>query len=297
MIYLKKIILLSEDEEAGHFNRFRPTYYTSIYPFKIFPAKGLRSVDFSDITIFCGSNGSGKSTLLNIIAEKLKLKREADFNRTELYEEYVEDTEIHIDVANQFKDGNAYARSRIITSDDVFNHVLDVRRRNAEIDVKREVLLQQRSELFDDNNMPRHIDFSNTKSVDAYKRFHDYTRLSLSNTVRRYGIPTERTYSNGENGYRYFTGAIQPGGLYLLDEPENSLSVVLQVELADYIMGMARFYDCQFIISTHSPFFLAMPYAKIYDLDCYPVQVRKWTEIPSVRAYHDFFKEHEDEFV
>lgn len=107
----------------------------------------------------------------------------------------------------------------------------------------------------------------------------------------------ERTYSNGENGFKYFTDAIQPGGLYLLDEPENSLSSEMQLELVRFIHGMARFYDCQFIMSTHSPFILSLPFAKIYNMDELPVKTCKWTELPNVRMYYDFFKDHEDEFA
>lgn len=59
---------------------------------------------------------------------------------------------------------------------------------------------------------------------------------------------------------------------------------------------MARFYDCQFIISTHSPFILSIPFARIYDMDSVPVTTSKWTDLPNVRIYHDFFKDHEDEF-
>ena len=40
--------------------------------------------------------------------------------------------------------------------------------------------------------------------------------------------------------------------LYLLDEPENSLSAELQLDLLKFIENSARFYNCQFIISTHS---------------------------------------------
>ena len=58
------------------------TCYDSYYPFLFFPLyKKLSEVNFSDITILCGSNGSGKSTLLNVIAEKLGLKREAPYNK------------------------------------------------------------------------------------------------------------------------------------------------------------------------------------------------------------------------
>ncbi len=84
--------------------------------------------------------------------------------------------------------------------------------------------------------------------------------------------------------------------LYLLDEPENSLSAKLQNELRQFIEDSARFYRCQFVISTHSPFLLSMKGARIYDLDSRPVAVRKWTELEAVRIYREFFKAHEREF-
>ena len=105
-----------------------------------------------------------------------------------------------------------------------------------------------------------------------------------------------RTYSNGENAFKMFTDRIEENAVYLLDEPENSLSPARQMELAQYIEDAARFFGCQFIISTHSPFVLSMRGAKIYDLDSDPVDVRRWTELPNVRAYYDFFKRHERAF-
>ena len=102
--------------------------------------------------------------------------------------------------------------------------------------------------------------------------------------------------SNGENAYGYFAEKIRGNALYLLDEPENSLSARRQVELASFLVDSARFYGCQFIISTHSPFLLAMKGARIYDLDDSPVSVKKWTELSNVRLYRDFFEEHRDEF-
>ena len=94
----------------------------------------------------------------------------------------------------------------------------------------------------------------------------------------------------------YFQDNIKENALYLLDEPENSLSPEKQLELLKYIEDSARFYECQFVIATHSPFLLAMKGAKIYDLDEEPVDVKRWTELANVRTYYDFFIKHNDEF-
>lgn len=80
------------------------------------------------------------------------------------------------------------------------------------------------------------------------------------------------------------------------DEPENSLSVERQLELVKFIEVSVRFFGCQFIIATHSPFLLSMKNAKIYNLDESPMRVSEWTTLPNVRTYYDFFKSHEGEF-
>lgn len=105
-----------------------------------------------------------------------------------------------------------------------------------------------------------------------------------------------REYSNGESAYRYFTEKIGENALYLLDEPENSLSPERQLELMQLIEDSSRFFGCQFIISTHSPFLLSLRGAKIYDLDENPPKVKRWTELKNVRIYYEFFKNHADKF-
>ena len=70
----------------------------------------------------------------------------------------------------------------------------------------------------------------------------------------------------------------------------------MQRELAQFLLESVRFYNCQLVISTHSPFLLAIKGAKIYDLDAYPAQVCRWTELEAVCTYYDFFCEHDKEF-
>ena len=104
-------------------------------------------------------------------------------------------------------------------------------------------------------------------------------------------------HSNGESAFIYFSDKIKENALYLLDEPENSLSAARQRELAQFLMESVRFYNCQLVISTHSPFLLAIKGAKIYDLDSVPADICRWTELEAVRTYYDFFREHESQFL
>ena len=57
-----------------------------------------------------------------------------------------------------------------------------------------------------------------------------------------------------------------------------------------------RFYRCQIVFSTHSPFLLALRGAKIYDLDTVPAVEKPWTELENVRLYRDFFEVHREDF-
>ena len=103
-------------------------------------------------------------------------------------------------------------------------------------------------------------------------------------------------FSNGETAMQYYTERITENALYLIDEPENSLSAAFQTELAGFLADSARFFGCQLVIATHSPFLLSIPGAVIYDLDSLPVQVRPWTELENVRVYYEFFKNHQEAF-
>jgi predicted ATPase len=96
--------------------RFYRTCYDSYYPFQFFPRqKGLSEVEFSDVTILCGSNGSGKSTLLNIIAESLKLNRDSPYNKTDFFDPYIEGCQYELNVHEKGKMRDLMKISRIIT--------------------------------------------------------------------------------------------------------------------------------------------------------------------------------------
>ena len=89
----------------------------------------------------------------------------------------------------------------------------------------------------------------------------------------------QEKYSNGETSMQYFEEYLQPNALYLLDEPEVSLSPSNQVLLANGINKLARLLECQFVIATHSPFMLGTQNAKIYNIDTKEYDVVKWNEL------------------
>jgi predicted ATPase len=263
--------------------------HNDFYPFKLFPAKGLSRLDFAPITIFYGNNGSGKSTLLNIIGEKLRLRRIAPFNNTPFFEEYLQRCQAELTFGRKMPEDSA-----LLSSDDVFDFLLDLRALNSGVDTRRDELFDEYAR-FRDPTAPR-FQMQSLADYEELKARNDARRRTKSDyTTRRlpHNIPSR---SNGESAFECFTTRIKSDALYLLDEPENSLSVKLQRKLAAFLEESVRFYNCQLIISTHSPFLLSLKGAKVYDLDVSPVTVRKWTDLENVRAYYEFFKENEKNF-
>ena len=283
MIYLDFFTFPDSDMEFDFFLSQKRTCYDTYYPFQVLSKHQFRRIDFEPVTILYGGNGSGKTTALNIIAEKLDVQRDSLFNRSNFYQDYLN--------LCGFKAASIPENSRVITSDDVFDYMLNIRSMNEGIDRKKE-------QLFDEYLEAKHARFQ-MKSLEDYDTLKKITKarsLTQSKFVRSELMDNIREYSNGESAFLYFSEKITENGLFLLDEPENSLSPVKQQELTKFIEDSARFFKCQLIIATHSPFLLAMKGAKIYDLDADPVDIKRWTELENVRAYYRLFKAHERAF-
>ena len=269
-------------------------YIDNIYPCCIFTEKRLFSLEFAPITILCGGNGSGKSTLLNLIAEKLALKRSAPFNSSELFESYAEACSFTLAEDDEGDTLPIPAGSRIITSDDVFDYMLAVRTNNEEI---AEGIEEGRDKY-------ARLKFGETIRLSGME---DYEALRLQVLARSKSVSRRkflrrevgseaRLFSNGETALEFFDSRLKSDRLYLLDEPENSMSAMMQTELARLLEDSARFCGCQLVIATHSPFLLALEGARIYDLDSVPAGVKHWWELDNVRTTYEFFKKHEKKF-
>ena len=285
MRYIDSFQFPGVENEEQFVNYIRRTCYTSYYPFGVFTENQLRKLVFSEITILYGNNGSGKSTALNLMAEKLKAERDTLFNKSSFFGDYIGMCDY------EMTHEGSPTEIRMITSDDVFDFMLNLRALNDGVDRKRE-------QVFDEWIENKHSKFQ-MKSLDDYeqlKKVVDARSKTQSKYVRDTIGNNIIEHSNGESALQYFSEKIKDNGLYLLDEPENSLSPQRQLELLEFIQNSARFFGCQFIIATHSPFLLALKGALIYDLDERPVDIKKWTELEGVRTYFEFFEKHKNEF-
>lgn len=286
-------ILYSSDSPIGTMKGLMKCHSGNLYPFGLFPerSRGMRELvlEFnSPITILYGGNGSGKTTILNLIAESIKAMRHSAFNKSGLFYDYLNSCNTET--------GEQCRKMMIITSDDVFDYLQRQRR-------KFEAFNEQRSRFSDEMSRRRavykkeaelgkgvSVDFDDPESIESFhKRCAIMKNTNSMLIVKKMGID-QKGQSNGETAIDFFTDQITPGGLYLLDEPENSLSPKMQLALMDFISMMADEFDCQFIIASHSPFFIGMNYASVYNLDADIIDFCDWTELESIQVYRDFFR-------
>lgn len=288
-LYIRRLTLPGVMMEAHFFKTYSSKgLHSSPYPYGIFADNDLEEIIFSPITIFCGDNGSGKSTLLNILAQCLGITHSSPYNAAYYLRQYVDYCDWECDYEPWEK--------KIITSDDVFDLSFQHRKVNMAINTAQDEIRHDADKLRESHNMsvncedPEDVARAQRK-VMALKK-NGTTRMALREVGR-----DKILHSNGENALEYFEEKIRSHGLYLLDEPENSLSIKNQLKLKQFIEEMIHYESCQFIIATHSPFLLALNNATVYNLDLNPVRTQHWSNIEHVRDYFNFFHDNEKVFI
>ncbi|MBQ4105117.1 MAG: AAA family ATPase [Clostridia bacterium] len=269
-------------------------YVDNPYPCGLFAEKDLFELGFKKITILYGGNGSGKSTLLNLIAEKLKLNRIAPYNSSEMFASYVENCEYSLGYDDEGFEHRIPNGSRIITSDDIFDYMLTVRTNNNEIIESKETAKDEWANL----KFGETVKFSGMQDYEALRLQVLARKKSVSRRqfIRKTVGNEVKLNSNGETALQYFEQKLINDTLYCLDEPENSMSPKMQLELVKMLEKMARYCGCQFVIATHSPFLLALEGARIYDLDSRPAEIKEWWELENTKIYFNFFEKNRNFF-
>ncbi len=276
--------------ERGQYNGGRFAYVDNPYPCGLFTEKGPAELYFRPITVFYGGNGSGKSTLLNLIAQKLGLNRVSPFNSGEMFEMYAQACDYSLGYDDEGFPLRIPNGSRIITSDGIFDYMLSLRSNNDDISENKETAREGWRGL----KFGQTVKFGGMEDYEALRLQVLARQKSVSRRqfIRRTAGQEVKPNSNGETALMYFKQKLRDDTLYCLDEPENSMSPKMQLELVTMLEDMARYCGCQFIIATHSPFLLALEGARIYDLDSDPVEVRNWWQLENTRIYYDFFMGH-----
>lgn len=96
------------------------------------------------------------------------------------------------------------------------------------------------------------------------------------NIHQYYGGKSLHSQSHGESFISLFLSRFYGNGIYILDEPEASLSPQNQLAFLVKLNELAN-NNSQFIIATHSPILLSYPDSLIYEIDddqCYPVSFK-----------------------
>ncbi len=282
--YITSFRFWGGDRENAFYRGQKMTCYNNFYPF------GVLQPDFTElslapITILYGGNGSGKSTVRNIMAEKLGIPRAVRFNKSSFSGTYVDGC--------SYETAEQPPTQKILTSDDVFQSLFTLRERNEVIDKTRADAFAQRREYRDSESYRRFTDVSLLGRGDELRTAYDAQRMTESRYAKSRAGLNVIGKSNGETALDFFAHEMANAGLYLLDEPENSLSAAFQLELTQFLWDAVRFFGAQLVIATHSPFLLSLSGARIYNLDTRPVSVTEdWTTLSNMRTFYAFFKEH-----
>ena len=252
----------------------------NIYPFSVFHDRFPQPFCFEPITVFYGNNGCGKSTLLNIIADRLQIQGgehaiPQSYGMVDYWMEFVNGCSYSCGEGEEGRLIQIPETSRYIKSEDIMYEIKKVQQRK----------LMEEGRVYD--LMKQGMTFQQAEAFNSSsKGFQARENIAFS---------CEK-YSNGETAMDYYENFLNPDGLYLLDEPEVSLSPQNQVKLAEKFNEMTRLLGCQFIIATHSPFILGTMHAKIYDLDTRDMDTKEWFRLENVRYFYDFFMKHRNEF-
>jgi predicted ATPase len=96
-------------------------------------------------------------------------------------------------------------------------------------------------------------------------------------------------HSHGEGFIRFFQERSGSKGLFIFDEPEAALSPHRQFEFIKHLLHQVAEGNVQGIIATHSPILMAMPGARLLQLDRGGLRDVTLEETAHFRLYREFF--------
>tara|TARA_R110001592_G_scaffold49617_7_gene154561 strand:+ start:530 stop:1318 length:789 start_codon:yes stop_codon:yes gene_type:complete len=212
------------------------------YPYDVPAIKYAKHIDLSNsITFIIGENGSGKSTLLESLACRLQLPHmdgkgygKKCFDAAKRLLPYLE-LEWHIERSVGF----------FFRAEDFGDYLNSIHR--TDVDLHNQMNLG--------DEVPDHI----------IQQMKDCANYQLHQVRKDYGQELD-SFSHGEAYMHIMNQMINQRGIYVLDEPEASLSPAKQLAFIYFIQNHLQHFNSQFIIATHSPMLMAYPEAAIYEV-------------------------------
>lgn len=213
------------------------------YPYDVPAVKYAKHIDVSNqVTFIIGENGSGKSTLLETIACRLQLPHMDGYGYAKKSFDAAKALLPFLELEWTIENPIGF----FFRAEDFGDYLNSVNRQ----DIK---LHNDMMEL--QGKVPQHI-------LDDMK---DNANHQLHTMRKNYGQELN-TFSHGE-AYMHIMGEkVNRKGIYLLDEPEASLSPAKQLAFIYFLQNHLKHNLSQFIIATHSPMLMAFPGAKIYEI-------------------------------
>ncbi|PZD97564.1 ATPase [Paenibacillus sambharensis] len=198
----------------------------NIYPDYVFKHVAGEVFLFDRITVLYGNNGSGKSTLLNVIANKLGIsgaERMTSSGDGMYARRFLDLSSYQLGADEQDKEIRQLPEgSRYMKSEDILYEIKKIQQDSV---LREDILYQQM------NKGMSKAQAAEYETTYEYKKKLEIIQFS------------QEKYSNGETSMQFFEEYLLPGQLYLLDEPETSLSPANQIRLAEQINELARYLD------------------------------------------------------
>ncbi|HAX02385.1 MAG: hypothetical protein A2Y45_03730 [Tenericutes bacterium GWC2_34_14] len=245
-----------------------------IFPYQL-PFFGHEMIFDAPVTILIGENGSGKSTFLELINEVIGLYK-------------IKDKKIlHPELISPISDAKSYVKIKyalskpkgfFFSAEDFTSYIDDMMKEKAEA--------YQELKMIDQTYKHKSALSKSLARMPHMRTIGEINNLYQSDLL---------TSSHGEAYLDFFKSRIREKELYLLDEPETPLSIQNQLTLLSMIdEGIKR--ENQFIIATHSPILMAIPYATIYEVSDKGFQRIAYDQIESVILLKQFMN-HPESFL
>lgn len=134
--------------------------------------------------------------------------------------------------------------------------------------------------------------FDRDETLGHVRALGDALQLTWSRRTRRgfFLRAEDDAASHDEQFLAFFKSRFVPGGLYLLDEPEDPLSPQSQLAFVALVKDLSETCDAQFVIATHPPIVMATPGATLLSFDSHPPAAIAWDDVEHVALLRDFLR-------